>query len=87
MYFCTLEALNNVAKYARASRAHMRLATEGGHLRFEVIDDGVGFDPTAVTRGTGLQGMADRVEVLGGSLEVRSEPGRGTTVVGAVPIG
>ncbi len=87
VYFCTLEALNNVAKYARASRARVRLAAEAGHLRFEVIDDGVGFDPTAVTRGTGLQGMADRVEVLGGSLEVRSEPGRGTTVVGAVPIG
>ena len=86
-YFCVLEALNNVAKYAGASRAQIRLSEQDDRLIFEVVDDGLGFDPAATAYGTGLQGMADRVDAIGGTLEVRSEPGAGTTVVGRIPVG
>ena len=84
VYFCTLEALNNVAKYAGASRATVRLANGNGELRFEVTDDGRGFDSTSTGYGTGLQGMADRLAAVGGELIVRSAPGAGTTIVGTV---
>jgi signal transduction histidine kinase len=87
VYFCTLEALNNVAKYANATRAVVRLAQSNGQLTFTVVDDGRGFDPEATTPGTGLQGMVDRLEAIGGSLDLSSEPGAGTTVVGRVPVG
>ncbi|MGH2634765.1 MAG: ATP-binding protein [Actinomycetota bacterium] len=86
VYFCALEALDNVAKYANASGAAVRLAQTNGAVTFEVHDDGRGFDPAETGFGTGLQGMADRLDAVGGSLEVRSSPGRGTTVVGTVPI-
>ncbi len=87
VYFCVLEALQNVAKYAGASAATVRLAETNGALAFEVEDDGAGFDTATVSYGTGLQGMADRLAALGGELEVRSEPGRGTAIVGLVPVG
>jgi signal transduction histidine kinase len=86
VYFCTLEALQNVAKYAAAARVTVRLAASDGELRFEVIDDGRGFDPSTTGHGTGLQGMADRLEALGGSLAVRSSPGSGTTLEGVLPV-
>jgi signal transduction histidine kinase len=79
--------LNNVAKYASASRVEVRLAQSDGHLTFEIVDDGAGFDPTTAEHGTGLRGMADRVEAIGGSLTVTSAPGAGTTVSGWVPVG
>ena len=60
VYFCVLEALQNVAKYAAATGAEVRLAASGHHLKFEVSDDGAGFDPGTKAYGTGLQGMADR---------------------------
>jgi len=85
VYFCTLEALNNVAKYSGAAGADVRLARSNGYLTFEVIDDGAGFDPSVTSYGTGLRGMADRVDALGGRLEVRSRPGAGTTVSGRIP--
>jgi signal transduction histidine kinase len=87
VYFCTLEALQNVAKYARASRAEVRLADQGGHLTFRISDDGAGFDTTKASHGTGLQGMSDRLSALGGELEVVSAPGRGTQVMGRLPLG
>jgi signal transduction histidine kinase len=86
VYFCTLEALQNVAKYAGADHTVIRLVRANGSLSFEVEDDGRGFDPDAVASGTGLQGMADRLAAVGGSLEIRSVPGRGTTVAGHVPV-
>jgi hypothetical protein len=86
VYFSSLEALQNVAKYAGASRVDVTLEDDGHGLAFTVSDDGVGFDRTSPTRGTGLQGMADRLDAVGGSLEVRSEPGQGTAVVGRVPV-
>jgi signal transduction histidine kinase len=87
VYFCALEALQNTAKYANASRASIRLSSDDGSLKFVVHDDGRGFDPSATPRGAGLQNMADRLEALGGMLHVVSTPGAGTTVSGTVPIG
>jgi signal transduction histidine kinase len=87
VYFCSLEALNNVAKYAAASSVDVRLAQSDGHLTFEIRDDGAGFDTSGAAHGTGLQGMADRVEAIGGWLSVTSAPGAGTTVSGWVPVG
>jgi len=85
-YFCILEALQNVAKYASASRATVALACPDGHLEFTVADDGVGFDAATTTTGTGLQGMADRLAAAGGSLRVRSAPGTGTAIHGRLPV-
>jgi len=86
VYFTCLEALNNVAKYSEATAATVSLAQANGTLTFSVADDGVGFDPGRVERGTGLQGMADRLDAIGGDVRVRSVPGEGTTVTGSVPI-
>jgi signal transduction histidine kinase len=86
IYFCTLEALNNVAKYAEASRAIVRLSQRDGHVEFAVDDDGRGFDADATSYGTGLQGMADRLDAIGGELLVESRPGSGSTVSGRVPV-
>jgi signal transduction histidine kinase len=86
VYFCALEALQNVAKYAQASRVSVRLSASDGHLSFSVQDDGIGFDQAAKGYGTGLQGMSDRIAALGGELRVTSTPGTGTVVEGSVPI-
>ena len=85
-YFCVLEALQNAAKYAEASSATVRLGREDGHLVFSVTDDGRGFDPATTPPGSGLQNMADRLEALGGSLDIESAPGRGTSVTGRIPV-
>lgn len=87
VYFCVLEGLQNVAKYAEAGSATIRLAeTEDSFFAFEIRDDGRGFDTSAVGYGTGLRGMADRLDVIDGTLEVRSEVGHGTIVTGRVPL-
>jgi len=86
VYFCCLEALQNVAKYADASSARVKLGVADGQLTFEVSDDGRGFDAANTSRGSGMQNMADRLAALGGSIEVRSHPGSGTTVLGRIPV-
>ena len=86
IYFSCLEALQNVAKYAEASSATVILAQSNGHLTFEVVDDGRGFDPASNANGTGLQGIADRLGALHGDLTVRSEPGAGTRVRGRIDV-
>jgi signal transduction histidine kinase len=86
VYFCALEALQNVAKYANARTASVGLAEDGDWLTFAVRDDGLGFDPAAKVHGTGLQGMADRLAALGGELRVTSALGNGTVIEGRVPV-
>jgi len=85
VYFCVLEALQNVQKYAEASRVAVRLHQGDGTLAFEVEDDGAGFDAATVRKGAGLTNMSDRLDAAGGSLEVTSQPGAGTSVRGALP--
>ena len=87
VYFSCLEALQNVAKYADAATARITLSDGSGELRFEIRDDGRGFDPSATSYGTGLQGIADRLAALGGELVVTSAPGDGTAVAGRLPVG
>jgi signal transduction histidine kinase len=82
-YFVACEALANVAKYARATRATVGVSHRGGIARIEVADDGVGgADETA---GTGLVGLADRVAALDGTLRILSPPGQGTVVTAELP--
>ena len=86
VYFSVLESLQNIAKYAEASQATVRMAQTNGTLTFEVSDDGRGFDPETAERGSGLQGMADRLAALGGDLTVTSAPGEGTTIAGSLRV-
>jgi signal transduction histidine kinase len=86
VYFCCLEALQNVAKYSGADSAHVRLFSTNGYLSFEVTDRGRGFDAARTDFGAGLRGMADRLDAIGGALKIQSYPGEGTTVAGRVPV-
>ena len=83
-YYLIAEALTNVAKYAAATAVSVRVVAGDGNVIVEVTDDGVGgADPA---RGSGLRGLADRVEALGGSLEVHSPRGEGTSLRGTLPL-
>ncbi len=83
-YYVVSEALTNVAKYAQASAATVRVSRDDGYALVEVADDGVGgADPAA---GSGLRGLADRVAALDGRLEVVSQAGRGTIVRASIPV-
>ena len=87
-YFACLEALQNAIKHARdATGVWIALAGGDGTLRFEVRDDGVGFDERAQPPGVGLAGMRERLAAVGGTLEIASAPGGGTRVAGTVPAG
>jgi signal transduction histidine kinase len=86
VYFCVLEALQNASKYADAADVAVRLWQENGDLLFSVADDGRGFDQATTPLGTGLQNISDRLAALGGTLDVRSRPGGGTTVSGRIPV-
>ena len=82
-YFVASEALANVAKYAQATAATVRVVRTGTDAVIEITDDGVGgADPA---RGSGLRGLADRVEALGGRLRVSSPAGGGTVVTAELP--
>ena len=84
-YFVVAEALTNVAKYSEASHATVHVEQDNGRVVVEVADDGVGgADPR---RGTGLRGLADRLAVLEGRLEVESAQGHGTTITARIPCG
>jgi signal transduction histidine kinase len=80
------EALANVRQHARAQQVQVSLRYGDGQVGLEVTDDGVGFDPGQPGCGYGLPGMRARVDEAGGRLEVRSSPGRGTTVSVVVPV-
>jgi signal transduction histidine kinase len=86
VYFSVLEALQNVSKYSAADRAIVTLRQPDGLLSFEVTDDGRGFDLGNVASGSGLRGMADRVEAVGGQLLIESSPGQGTRVSGHIRV-
>jgi signal transduction histidine kinase len=85
-YFCCLEAMQNAGKYANADRVAVSVRRRPDELAISISDDGVGFDPSTARRGVGLRSMAERAESLGGSLEVRSTPGRGTVVTARLPL-
>ena len=83
VYFVVSEALTNVAKYARASQATVRATRRDGHVLVEVSDDGVGgADPS---KGSGLNGLADRISALEGRLGIRSERAHGTVLRAEIP--
>jgi signal transduction histidine kinase len=84
VYFACIEALQNVAKHAHASRAWISVHGNGA-LHFEVRDDGAGFDPTRSHGGVGTSNIHDRIEAVGGAVEITSAPGRGTRVSGDIP--
>jgi len=83
-YFVTAEALTNVAKYANARTASVRLSLDDGRLRVCVEDDGVG--GADLSAGTGLRGLRDRVDALDGRLEIESPLGQGTTITVEMPL-
>jgi signal transduction histidine kinase len=84
-YFVCAEALTNTAKHAAASRVTIVVTAADGRLRIEIADDGIGgADPA---RGSGLRGLADRVETLGGKLKVESTSGHGTRLAAEIPLG
>jgi signal transduction histidine kinase len=82
-YFVASEALANAAKHAHASDVRLAASYEQGLLSLEVSDDGIG--GAAAGAGSGLRGLADRVEALGGRLTVSSPPGRGTRLRAEIP--
>ena len=85
-YYVVAEALTNVARYAHASGVRVSIEQAGGRLEVEVADDGVGGATPAAGGASGLRGLADRVEALGGRLVVDSEPGQGTSVRAELPL-
>ncbi|MDI9917424.1 PAS domain-containing protein [Rhodococcus sp. IEGM 1379] len=83
-YYVVAEALTNTAKYACASEVSVRAKTDGATLEVSVRDDGVGGADAA--KGSGLTGLRDRVEALGGRMEIKSHPGTGTTLIVEIPL-
>ena len=87
VYFCCLEALQNAAKHAGpGASAVVVLGQDRDGVHFSVEDDGVGFDPGDVERAGGLTNLADRAAAAGGVLRIESAPGRGTRVIGRIPV-
>jgi signal transduction histidine kinase len=86
VYFCCLEAMQNAGKYADGAAMTIALDCGDEWLSFEAGDGGPGFDPATVPAGSGLTNMADRVEALGGQLEIASAPGEGTRISARIPV-
>ncbi len=87
IYFCCLEALQNAGKYAgEEAQVTIRIWEEAGGLLFEVADDGAGFDVKKMGVGAGFTNMNDRLGAIGGTLRVESAPGRGTKILGTIPL-
>jgi signal transduction histidine kinase len=93
IYRCLQESLANVARHAEARQVKVALRREGGEVRLVVEDDGKGFDPRSLgasrgaAAGIGLVGMSERIELLGGSLDIAAAPGRGTRLEACLPTG
>jgi signal transduction histidine kinase len=86
VYFCCSEALQNLSKHSGATRGSVRVWCQEGRLCFEVGDDGRGLDAARAKLGGGLQNIRDRLDVLGGVMDVSSAPGTGARVAGWVPL-
>jgi signal transduction histidine kinase len=86
IYFCCVEALQNAGKHAKPPSVRVRLAGSDGEVSFAVQDDGPGFDRGSTHGSSGLQHMSDRLAALGGSLEIDTRTGSGTTVAGRIPL-
>jgi signal transduction histidine kinase len=84
LYYLVAEALTNAAKHSQATAATVRLSVAGGQVRVRISDDGTG--GAVVRAGGGLRGLADRLDELGGELEVDSPAGAGTTLTGVIPL-
>jgi two-component system, NarL family, sensor histidine kinase DevS len=85
VYRLVQEALTNTAKHGQTERALARTTEADGQVTVEVSDEGAGFDPREAPRGFGLVAMRERVELVGGTLEIRSQPGEGTRVIATLP--
>jgi signal transduction histidine kinase len=85
VYFCCLEALQNAAKHAGATSVSI-VVSDGRDLRFDVRDDGRGFDVEHEDLGHGLTNIHDRLVAVGGTLIVESRPGHGTRIAGTIPL-
>jgi len=83
-YYVVAEALTNAAKHARASVVEVCAQATNSHLRLEIRDDGIG--GAARGKGSGLTGLIDRVEALGGKMTIQSQPGSGTSLLADIPI-
>lgn len=83
-YFFVCEGLANVMKHASARETTVRLSSSNGDLRVEVLDNGKGFDPSRVSR-SGLSGLEDRIEAVGGTVSVESRPRGGTRLIASLP--
>lgn len=83
-FYLVSEALTNVLKHACAGHVTVRITRSDGRLQVEVTDDGRGF-PTATTHGSGLTGMRDRTEAVGGELTITSRAGTGTVIRARLP--
>jgi signal transduction histidine kinase len=83
-YYIVAEALTNAAKHAQASEVNVRVEAVGPNLHLSIRDDGIGgADPT---KGSGIIGLRDRVEALGGQMAISSPPGSGTSLIAAIPL-
>ena len=83
-YFVCCEGLANAAKHAHASRVSVRVGKQSGHLELEILDNGRG--GADIAAGSGLRGLADRVEAIGGSLAVEARLSGGTRLVAVLPL-
>lgn len=86
VYRLVQEALTNAVKHANASQVTVSVQEDDGEIRIAIRDDGDGFDPASPTAGRGLTGMQERIELLGGEIEVSSKPGEGTAISARVPL-
>jgi signal transduction histidine kinase len=83
-YYVVAEALTNAAKHAQASEVDVRVETKNGTLGIVIRDDGVGGANSG--KGSGLVGLKDRVEALGGRMQITSQPGNGTSLSATIPL-
>lgn len=85
-YYVVAESLTNVVRHSGAPSACVSLKVDSTRLSIVVADNGIGFEPDGARLGSGIQGLADRLQVIGGSLSVSSTPGKGTEIRATLPV-